>query len=247
MQALLVRIGVDQTFGGWNAPVDVENRFVYVPIPEKAGTEFHPGLERRFHEVVPALRRFCRRHARDLGSDLRFPRRLLRRAMHLDPDFDHLTYGDVGSRRGARLVSMVSGDFLVFYGGLRPIHESPQRLVYALLGIYFVKEVVAAMDVPPARRGENAHTRRLHPGVTDVVVHAQPAVSGRFDQCIPIGEWRDGAYRVRQGLLHAWGGLSVKDGYVQRSAVPPLLRNPERFLRWLEKQGVRVVASNNWR
>jgi hypothetical protein len=37
MRALLVRVGADSTpdGGGWNAPVDSENRlFAYVPIPE---------------------------------------------------------------------------------------------------------------------------------------------------------------------------------------------------------------------
>ena len=53
MNALLVRIGVDQAYGDWNAPVDAEGRFVYVPIPESPGTRFHPGLRRRFGEVLP--------------------------------------------------------------------------------------------------------------------------------------------------------------------------------------------------
>ena len=35
MRAYLVRIGVDQAFGEWNAPMNPETReFVYVPIPE---------------------------------------------------------------------------------------------------------------------------------------------------------------------------------------------------------------------
>ena len=44
MKGVLVRIGVDQAYGGWNAPVDAEGRFVYVPIPEKLGTHFRPDL-----------------------------------------------------------------------------------------------------------------------------------------------------------------------------------------------------------
>lgn len=59
MNGLLIRIGVDQAYGGWNAPVDAERRFVYVPIPEKQGTPFHPGLERRYGELLPALQRFA--------------------------------------------------------------------------------------------------------------------------------------------------------------------------------------------
>src|SRR5687768_5702970 len=92
MRALLVRIGVDQAYGRWNAPVDASGRFVFVPIPEKVGTSFHPDLRRSYTEVLPALNAFCAKHGRDLCSDLRFPRDLLDHPMHLDPDFERLTY-----------------------------------------------------------------------------------------------------------------------------------------------------------
>ena len=59
-----------------------------------------------------------------------------------------------------------------------------------------------------------------------------------------FGEWRDGAYRVRRDVLQAWGGLSVADGYVQRSAVPPAFLAPRRFEGWLARQGVRLVPAN---
>lgn len=35
MKAILVRIGIDQVYGRWNAPVDPEYHFVYVPIPDE--------------------------------------------------------------------------------------------------------------------------------------------------------------------------------------------------------------------
>ena len=237
MKALLVRVGVDQAYGGWNAPVDAAGRFVYVPIPEPPGTRFHPGLERRYTEVLPALRRF--------GHGLSLPPALLGRPMHLDPDFACLTYGDVGRRRGARMVGMAAGDLLVFYAGLRPVHPCGHTLVYALVGLYVVRDVTPAADVPADRWHENAHVRRARRGPTDIVVRAEPGVSGRFDRCVSVGEWRAGAYRVRPDVLDAWGGLSVKDGYVQRSAVPPAFTRPERFLRWLTTQGVQLVRRNN--
>ena len=49
MKALLVRIGVDQAYGEWNAPVDAVSRFVYVPIPESRGTQYYTVLERRYN------------------------------------------------------------------------------------------------------------------------------------------------------------------------------------------------------
>lgn len=160
---------------------------VYVPIPERKGTSFHPGLERRYGEVLPALQCFCREHDCDLYRDLRFSQKLLEHPMHLDPDFKCLTYGDEGGRRGAGMVNMVEGDLLVFYGGLRPVHRCEQKLIYALMGMYVVQEVVAAANVPPQQWYENAHVRKAKPGETDIVirktqVHCGPRVSRRRKQ-----------------------------------------------------------------
>jgi hypothetical protein len=245
MKALLVRIGVDQAYGGWNAPVDAEGRFVYVPIPEARGTLFHAGLDRRYTEMVPFLQRFCREHDCDLYGKVRFPPELLERSMHLDPDFEFLTYGDEGGRRGAGMVDMSEGDLLVFYGGLRPIHTCEHKLIYGLMGMYVVHEVLPVADVPQSKWQENAHLRKIKRGDTDIVVRAKPEVSGRFRRCVPIGEWRSGAYRVRQDVLNSWGGLSVKDGFIQRSAVPPALNNPAQFLNWFQKQDAQLIARNN--
>lgn len=245
MKAILVRIGVDQAYGHWNAPVDVEGRFVYVPIPERLGTSFHPGLDRHYGEILPALHHFCHEHRCDLHGDLRFPPELLHHAMHLDPDFECLTYGNRGNTRGTRIGGLGEGDMIVFFGGFRPIYRGEHKLVYALMGIYVVQEVVPADSLPPERWYENAHVRKTQPGENDVVVRAKPDVSGRFDRCIPIGEWRNGAYRVQQSVLDAWGGLSVKDGFIQRGGVPPAFNRPSQFLEWWEKQAIRLLPRNN--
>ena len=223
---------------------NAEGRFVYVPIPEGVGTRFHPGLRRQYDELLPALQQFCEEHGCSL-NDLRFPHGLLACSMHLDPDFQYLTYGDVGRRRGAGMVGMREGDLLVFYCGLRPVRDCEQRLIYALSGMFVVREVVPVAAVPPERWHENAHVRKVNRGETDIVVRAIPGQSGRFEKCIPIGEWRNGAYRVRTELLHAWGGLSVKDGFIQRSAVPPTFINPRMFLDWLWNHCVRLIERNN--
>ena len=60
MKGLLVRVGIDHSYGHWNAPVDpISKLFVYVPIPESPTIEFHPGLERSYQEILPPLLRFC--------------------------------------------------------------------------------------------------------------------------------------------------------------------------------------------
>jgi hypothetical protein len=165
--------------------------------------------------------------------------------MHLDPDFNELTYGDVGDRRGREIAKLTAGDLLVFYAGLKPIRPCGHRLLYALTGFYVVDEVLAVGDVPSIRWHENAHTRRLSQRPTDIVVRARRGVSGRLTRCVAIGEWRDRAYRVRQDVLDEWGGLSVKDGYLQRSAVPPNFLDAEQFYRWFGSLGIPLVAANN--
>jgi len=234
MKGLLVRVGIDQAYGGWNAPVDPGTlEFAYVPIPE--GSQ-RSELATPYRDVEGALAGFP-------GFEL--PAALHGRMMHLDPDFECLTYGDNGARRGRRVAELGPRDFIAFFAGLKPIRALDTNLVYALVGFYWVKEVVRAVAVPPARWGENAHTRRVEHSAADVIVRAEPSGSGRLRRCIPIGEWRDRSYRVRRGLLRAWGHLSSRDGYIQRSAVPPSFLAPERFLRWFDEQHPDPVAANN--
>lgn len=244
MKAYLVRVGIDQTYGGWNSPVDVEtNEFVYVPIPESR--PMRAGLATPYSMVQPALTRFATAHPVAPPHIVQLPANLTAANMHLDPDFAHLTYGDNGVRRGKDLARLGRGDVVVFYGGLKPISDCPHRLVYAIVGLYSVSEVVRVQSVAARRWSENAHTRCTDREGSDVIVRAESGSSGRLLRCIPIGEFRDKAYRVTRNTLNAWGGLSCRDGYLQRSAVPPSLLDAPRFMRWFERQGAELVSTNN--
>ena len=132
----------------------------------------------------------------------------------------------------------------MFYGGLKDVHSATD-LVYAIIGFYVVDEIVRAASVQRSRWHENAHTRRIAPGADDIVVRARQGVSGRLGRCLPIGEWRRNAYRVRLPLLKAWNGLGVKDGYLQRSARLPELLDASRFYDWFHAQEVRLLRRNN--
>jgi hypothetical protein len=165
--------------------------------------------------------------------------------MHLDPDFAHLTYGDQGQRAVQIRSRLHEDDLLVFYAGLADA-EQPKRLVYALIGMYVIRAIVPALSVPEALWNTNAHTRRqLDPTAEDVVVQAKAGLSGRLSRCIPIGSFRERAYRVDPELLAKWGGLSVKDGFLQRSARLPELLNPVWFMDWFRQQEPQLIARNN--
>ena len=137
-----------------------------------------------------------------------------------------------------------SGDRLLFYSGLKDIRS--RELVYALIGTLFVDRVDRAIDCPPARYDENAHTRRmLAIDAMDIIVVGQPKGSGRLARCVPVGEYRDRAYRLMPSILEAWGPTSIADGYLQRSAVFPSLKAPERFQAWWNRQNPMLFQSNN--
>ena len=234
MKALLVRVGADCTEAGgrWNGPVDrTTGAFAYVPIPEPE--PLRDGLATPYARWATAVER--------LGVEL--PERLRDRLAHADPDFARLTYGDRGERGRQIREKLGPGDLLVFYAGLRDVGNG--RLVYGLIGLLTVDAIVAASSLPPEHWAENAHTRRREIGETDVVVLGRRGVSGRFERALEFAGFRAGAYRVFPELLERWGGLGVRDGYVQRSARLPELARPERFLAWLDAQRVDLLARDN--
>jgi len=240
MKAYLVRVGIDLTpaSGNWVAPVDpVTCRFAYVPILENEANGRKP-IRTGYGTTYDKFKAVCE----SLGK--RIPQRLLKRYSHLDPDFEYLTYGDENFR-GRPLLGLDSGDILAFYTALRPIKPSIEKLVYALIGLFVVDRVILGEAIPEEDWHKNAHTRR-EPDHTDVVVFGKEGLSGRLDRCIPIGQWRDGAYRVIQELLDEWGGLLVEGGWIQRSAVLPQFRGPQKFYDWFKKQKVRLVSKNNY-
>jgi len=161
MRGILVRTGVDHSYGGWNGPVDPSSgQFVYVPIPEADHVTFHPQCNRRYAELEPVLHAFADSIDLDLFDDLRCPPQLLQRSMHLDPDYEHLTYGNVGDQRGSHIRALDEGDILVFYAGLRPCTAVRSPLVYAIVGLFVVDEIISAADVPTDQFHENAHIRK---------------------------------------------------------------------------------------
>ena len=236
MRALLVRVGADQTEGGgsWNAPFNsITREFAYAPIPETK--ELRPGFQKPFTLLEGALRSF----------DKCLPSGLQKMNMHVDPDFDHLTYGDQGERAKQIRSKLGSGDLLVFYAALADMN-SAYRLTYAIIGLYVIDRILDATAVPRSQWDDNAHTRRvLEDGATDIVVRAKPGKSGRLRKCIPMGEFRERAYRVTQPLLQRWGGVSAKNGFLQRSARLPELKNAQQFYDWFRSCNPKVVRRNN--
>jgi hypothetical protein len=245
MKILLVRVGIDHTAGGWNAPVDTEtNDFVYVPIPEHLGEHSNLKYKITYDNFVNDIKCFCEK-IKINNQDYCLPKDTLSNFVHLDPDFRYLTYGDKGKERGKRLNELDEDDIIIFYAGLKPINKKEKRLVYALIGLYTIDRTIPAKDLPESDRIMNAHSRKENIPDNDIIVFGKAGKSGRFDRCIPIGEFRDKVYRVRNDILKEWGGLGIKDGYIHRSFQQPYLTNPEKFLKWLKKFDIKLIERNN--
>lgn len=245
MKGVLVRVGIDQKYGHWNSPADeATKRFIYVPIREEEPQ--HPGCERHYKQLIPHLSQFASDYNLDLWRDLKFPAGLEKKRMHLDPDFNYLTYGDNGERRGRKLGELEENDLVVFYAAFNSVHLLflAKSLIYAIIGLFVVEEVVSVNEVPEERRDENAHTR-INPREVDIIVRGKAGQSGRCKKFLPMGEYRDNAYRVKKDILDDWGGLCVKNGYIQISGTLFRFCDAEKFYRWFQEQGVNLVQSNN--
>ena len=235
-----MRVGIDQTFGGYNAPINpITNDYLYMPIPQGVDS-YKSGMRTSYNDLLPHFESWCQKN--DVKTE--FPPNLKNICTHLDPDFDHATYGDQDTGRGLRVGDLKKGDFIAFFASFKPISKCDHKLVYALYGIMVVDKVLKAIDVAESDLRKNAHTRINNMNKDHLVVFAEPTLSGRFSRSIPIGEFRNGSYRVTKETLDAWGDIGVKDGFIQRSVCPPWFTKPEQFLTWLSSQQVDLINSN---
>jgi hypothetical protein len=103
----------------------------YVSIPETK--PIREGMEKPYKSLLSVLSKF--------GVDL--PAHLAPQHMHLDPDFDYLTYGDQGER-AKQLSEKVrnKGDIIAFYAGLKDVRG--KQLIYAIIGLFIVDEIILA-------------------------------------------------------------------------------------------------------
>jgi len=241
-KGLLIRVGIDQTFGNYNAPINPDiNDYIYMPIPQ-SDDNFKPGMRTSYSQLCPYFESWIQKNR----SNIEFPQHLMNSATHLDPDFYFSTYGDQSTGRGLRVGELKNGDFLAFFASFKPITKCSHKLIYALYGMMVVDKVLRVAEVPDGLMKSNAHSRVQNANNDHLVVFAHPDLSGRFNRAIPIGEFRNRSYRVTNDVLEAWGGIGVKDGFIQRSVNPPWFSDPEKFLRWFDAQNVQLLNSN-WR
>ncbi len=250
MNGALVRVGIDSTkrYGGWNAPVDERTgHFVFVPITDSTYNptdSYAPGGQRKYDEVLPVLHRFSIEYGEPRHQGFSLPARLHGQSMHLDPDFQELTYGD-DAKRGSCFSGASELDFAGFYSSLRSLQTG--KLVYGA-----GRNIFSCWQAPNSRARfppKNTSSIPTLDGASRKLAISSfgesPENRGLFDRCIELGGKRGKGnnYRVHEHLLAEWGGLGVKHRWIHRSAVLPRFTCGERFLDWLQKQNRRAAAA----
>jgi hypothetical protein len=126
-----------------------------------------------------------------------------------------------------------------------PIDGAGLHLTYALIGLFRFTHVVHGRRAMKRLRDNAAGIRDGSSARnSDIMIYGDPVTSGRLVSFVPIGEWRKFAYRVREPLLELWGGISSRDGYIQRDTCVPHFLDPERFLQWFHDRRPVLVARN---
>ena len=101
-KVLLVRVGIDSSYGRWNAPVNpFTYEFAYVPIPEEHKQK---QILLEYRKSYNPFVNVCERY------NVKFPEELLDKLAHLDPDFEFLSYGDE-NRKGTQIKELSENGF----------------------------------------------------------------------------------------------------------------------------------------
>ena len=107
MQVVLLRIGIDSGCGGMQSALLKNNRFEYIPIPDKFGID-----KRNYSNVRGRYGKYLI----DYFSKGR-RKKMAKQSIHFDPEFTTFTYGDPTTPKRS-LRKLNAGDLLVFYCGL---------------------------------------------------------------------------------------------------------------------------------
>ena len=196
MNIVLLRVGIDTGSGGIQGPLFADGTFEYIPIPDgQAVDERTYGNTigrhgRRFIDYFPESRRA----------------RMADQPMHVDPEFETLTYGDPTAPK-AGLRHLEPGDLLVFYCGLEGCGFASNPALY-LMGFFEVERAGRATDFTKTELkrlfARNFHVR--HPRVfsrqkESLVLVKGTANSRLLNKAVQISAYgRDRAGRVLKVL-----------------------------------------------
>lgn len=175
MKAILLCVGIDSSYGALS-PVWSDKSFRYIPIYYKDKT----GKERKEKRTYKSL-------------DLHYlvPDKIVKKKVHLDPEFESFTYGDQGNQKSKALLKLNKGDLLVFYFEGRR-QSDPHETGCFIFAYFVVKYIVEWNNLSSVDRKKyekvlknNAHFRSSKSKDNLVIVKGN-SKSKLLKKCIPI-------------------------------------------------------------
>ena len=115
-KAMLLRVGIDSTTGGFLAPLFKDGSFLYIPIPDPRNNTSETKNYDNFKEYVPEDRFYFENKTEKW--ELNYKEAVL----HNDPNFESKTYGDP-TNKGRNLLKLRKGDYLIFWEAFYPFTE----------------------------------------------------------------------------------------------------------------------------
>ncbi|MBE2226871.1 MAG: hypothetical protein IAE93_06000 [Ignavibacteria bacterium] len=178
MKAILLRVGIDSTYGALS-PVWDDMSYIYFPIFSRNIKEIERGEKRTYKTLF--------------GSDVKFlPEKLHNNLVHYDPEFESFTYGDPSNLKHNFLISLEEGDLFVFYMGGVLQNKSKEKGCF-IIGYFEVeKTFIGSSTLTP---GEKVRIKKEYPNNAHVissktqrnlVIVKGSKKSKKLDRCIKI-------------------------------------------------------------
>ncbi len=132
MKVVLLRVGVDSSFGESHGPLFKDNKFEFIPIPDpyNIGSRKYGNTSSASNKSKNLIDYFPTSKMKD-------------KSIHWDPEFETKTYGEPNPHR-RRLRELEAGDILGFYSGLQSFkdkYDSKGNPELYLIGYFEVEKV----------------------------------------------------------------------------------------------------------
>ena len=215
MKAILLPVGIDSNYGTLS-PVHYDNSFSYIPI-------YYKEIEKERKE---------KRTYKSLDLSHAVPDKLVKKKVHLDPEFESFTYGDQGNQKSKALLKLNKGDLLVFYFEGRR-QSDPHETGCFIFAYFVVKYVVEWNNLSSVDRKKyekvlknNAHFRSSKPKDNLVIVKGY-SKSKLFKKCIPIAVQKENAKNPYCTSPEMQKFLGIKEHIT--SSVPVEIEDPNKI------------------
>lgn len=208
-KAILLRVGIDKGYG-FLSPINPDFTYQYLPIYYKNKIETER-LEKRTYRDIKGFD--------DEPLSNYVPEKFQNKTVHLDPEFESFTYGEMSDPKRGALKKLNPGDLLIFYLGGEVKIGNKSELGCFIFGYFVVEKVYEWSDerknqtAIKKRCGKNAHIRSSK-SKDNLVIVTGTNQSRILERCI---------YFTRPNQLSKNPAYITKDSFQKKYGIPPFV------------------------